>query len=171
MDGLLSHSRCIQCLSKALKCKTDGGANKDQRRQAAPPPPGPLSSHARRCCHSESRLCSVQAYCSQPPPFPPAEGTPLASNPFTAWELLRGSASLRPCICQSRPRGADPSCVFRLQRGGSGEEVPSSCCRCLLKPEFTESNQSLHNSSCTRPTAGGFYFLAVLKSAGQVFLG
>lgn len=74
--GLLSHSRCIQCLalSKALKCKTDGAANKDQRQQAGPP--GPLSSHARRCCHSESRLCSVQAYCSQPTPFPPAEGTP-----------------------------------------------------------------------------------------------
>lgn len=51
----LSHSRCIQCLalSKALKCKTDGGANKDQREQ--PCPPGLLSSHARRCCHSESR--------------------------------------------------------------------------------------------------------------------
>lgn len=51
----LSHSRCIQCLalSKALKCKTDGRANKDQREQ--PCPPGLLSSHARRCCHSESR--------------------------------------------------------------------------------------------------------------------
>lgn len=51
----LSHSRCIQCLalSIALKCKTDGGANKDQREQ--PCPPGLLSSHARRCCHSESR--------------------------------------------------------------------------------------------------------------------
>lgn len=79
MDRLLSHSRCIQCLalSKALKCKTDGGANKDQREQ--PCLPGLLSSHARRCCHSESRPCSFHAHADHQPPTPPSP--PRATNP------------------------------------------------------------------------------------------
>lgn len=67
---ILSHSRCIQCLalSKALKCKTDGGANKDQRQQ--PCLSGLLSSHAKRCCHSESWPCSFRAHADSPPSPP-----------------------------------------------------------------------------------------------------
>lgn len=137
-----------------------------------PPPSGPLSSHARRCCHSESRLCSVQDYCSQPPPFRPAEGTPLASKPF----LQRRSFSVAALhggrvSAKADPEEPIPVVSFCSRKVVLGTRSPSSCCRCLLKPEFTESNQRLHNSSCTRPTAGGFYFLAVLKSAGRVLLG
>lgn len=68
LEWLVSHSRYIQCLvlRKALKCKTDGGANQDQREQTRLS--GLLSSHARRCCHSESQPRSVHSHDSQHTP-------------------------------------------------------------------------------------------------------
>lgn len=68
VERVLSYSRSIQCLllGRALKCKTDGGANKDQRQQ--PCPSSLLSSHAERGCHRESRPCSFHAHVASFPP-------------------------------------------------------------------------------------------------------
>lgn len=108
---VLSHSRCIQCLalSKALKCKTDGGANKDQRQQ--PCPSGLLSSHARRCCHSESRPCRFHAHAYPPLPHhlratnsPRHVTAPLCQClTSTLTHRVISRQCVRGCLCQTKP--------------------------------------------------------------------
>lgn len=65
-----------------------------------------LSSHARRCCHSESRPCSFQAYCGQHAPFPPAQGRQPAlqreSLPVAAY-LLESTQTSPPRRLFQRP--------------------------------------------------------------------